>query len=885
MTGNKTRKKFLDYFSKQDHRIIKSSSLVPANDPSLLFTNAGMNQFKDVFLGKEKRNYVRATTSQKCVRAGGKHNDFENVGKTARHHTFFEMLGNFSFGDYFKIEAIALAWELVTQEFGLDPKKLWITVYKDDDESFNIWNQKIGIPTNRIFRLGEKDNFWTMGSTGPCGPCSELHFDQGPSGSESKHQDCVFPCDCGRYVEIWNLVFMEFDRQDSGELVPLPKPSVDTGMGLERMTAVLQGKTSNYETDLLRPLVDYAAEIAKKAYGDEASTDVSLRVIADHARAATFLISDGVIPSNEGRGYVLRKILRRGIRHGRLLGIETNFLQQTTGKVMELMKEPYPEMISFQQYVDKVVANEENRFRSTLRIALDQFNAALTAVLPSNARKLVLPGKIMFKFYDTYGLPLDLMQEIADEKQIELDETTFNKHLEQQRNRGRTSWIQSTEETALSTKRDFPFNKTNFLGYKNLEVKTAQIIGINLQSKNVSTLTEGQEGEIFLDKSPFYTQKGGQIGDTGVLKGTNFEAVVTDTYDVGPSYSAHLTKCIRGSMELNDEVHATVDLIRHNSINRNHTATHLLHSALRQILGFHVKQSGSLVAEDRLRFDFSHYAPLETESIVEIENLVYEKVLQNFPVTTLVKNLDEAISEGAMALFGEKYGNQVRVVSIDSFSRELCGGTHVKNTGEIGLFKIISESGIASGIRRIEALTGKAAFDRFRGDEELINELQDLSRVGRGELIVSLEKFQSDIRSKDNTLKKIRYDLAKYHVKQIMESALNFKDVKVLTGVVNDLDKGSLRNLVDEVKCQINKGVVVLTSVVDGKISLVASITDNLTPKLHAGKMVKEIASMIDGNGGGRPTMAEAGGKDCSKISQAMEAVGIYVEKTIEKSN
>ena len=883
MTGNETREKFLEYFSKQDHRIIKSSSLVPANDPTLLFTNAGMNQFKDVFLGRDKRDYARATTSQKCVRAGGKHNDFENVGKTARHHTFFEMLGNFSFGDYFKAKAIALAWELVTQEFRLDPKQLWITVYKDDDESLEIWNRKIGVPTNRIFRLGEKDNFWAMGSTGPCGPCSELHFDQGPTGSELGHKNCAFPCECGRFVEIWNLVFMEFNRQDSGNLVPLPKPSVDTGMGLERMTAVLQGKMSNYDTDLFRPLIKYASEISKTNYGDQSSTDVSLRVVADHVRAATFLISDGVVPSNEGRGYVLRKILRRGIRHGRLLGIESNFLQRMTGKVMELMKGPYPEIISSQQYVDKVVANEENRFRSTLRIALDQFNSVLNTIRPSNDSKLVLPGKVMFKFYDTYGLPLDLMQEIADEKKIELNESDFNKHLEHQRNRGRTSWIQSTSESALSTKRTLAFEKTNFLGYEKAEVRTAQVIGIYLDNKTVSTLIEGQEGEVFLDQSPFYTQKGGQIGDAGFLEGTNFEAVVSDTFDVAPSYSAHLTKCVRGSLGLNDKVHATVDLTRHNSINRNHTATHLLHSALRQVLGFHVKQSGSLVAEDRLRFDFTHYAPLSVESIVEIENLVYEKVLQNFPVTTSVKNLDAAISEGAIALFGEKYSNQVRVVSIDTFSKELCGGTHVKNTGEIGLFKIVSEGGIASGIRRIEAITGKAAFNRFRIDEDLIDELKNISRVGRGELTTSLQKFLTDIKSAEDTIKKIRYDLAKHNVQQIVESALTFKDVKVLTGIVNNLDKGPLRNLVDEVKSQISKGVVVLASVVDGKVSLVASITDNLTPELHAGKMVKEIASMIDGNGGGRPTMAEAGGKDCSNISPALNAISIYVEKIIGK--
>jgi alanyl-tRNA synthetase len=880
LTGHEIRDRFLDYFQQQGHRIVKSSSLVPANDPTLLFTNAGMNQFKDVFLGKEKRDYVRATTSQKCVRAGGKHNDLENVGKTARHHTFFEMLGNFSFGDYFKSLAIPLAWDLVTKEYGLDKDKLWVTIYRDDEEAFEIWNKSISVPSDRIFRLGEKDNFWAMGDTGPCGPCSELHYDQGSSASEQAHADCRFPCDCGRYVEIWNLVFMQFNRDSNGNLTPLPRPSIDTGMGLERVAAVLQGKTSNFETDLLKPLILQAAEIARKDYGEEPDSDVSLRVIADHARAAAFLISDGIIPSNDGRGYVLRKIVRRGIRHGRLLGLQDPFLYQMTGYVAELMKGPYPELLTTREYVAKVVRNEEQRFSSTIRIAIDQLSEAFAKILKTPAPEHILPGDVMFKFYDTFGLPLDLMQELADETGVKLDEAAFNSKLEAQRERGKASWKEAatgpgTGVVAPTTE------KTQFVGYTVLDVPSAQITAILAGGQAVLTLQAGETAEVFLDRTPFYAETGGQVGDAGRLEGDNSEALVHNTYPLVPGHSAHETKCIRGVLKVGDIVKARVDATRRLATEKNHTATHLLHASLRNLVGTHVKQAGSLVAPDRLRFDFTHYAPLSPEEVTEIENLVNATVMQNSPVSTSVKDLSDAIADGAMALFGEKYGSQVRVVSIDSFSKELCGGTHVERTGDIGMFKIVSEGGIAAGVRRVEAITGDGALGRFREDERLLADLEGLVSGKRSDLVSLVEKHQSAIKALEKEVADLRYRMARSQAREFLQSALVIKDVKVLTAAVDGLDKGGLRNLADELKAQLGKGVVVLATASSDKVSFVAAVTPDLTGKVHAGKLVKEISALVGGSGGGKPEIAEAGGKDPSQLGKALEAVRTFVERAL----
>ncbi len=649
------------------------------------------------------------------------------------------------------------------------------------------------------------------------------------------------------------------------------------------MTAVLQGKLSNYETDLLKPLILYAAEIAGRDYGSGAVTDMSMRVIADHARAAAFLISDGVAPSNEGRGYVLRKIMRRAIRHGKLIGIKSDFLHRMADLVVDLMQGAYPELASTREYVAKVVRHEEHRFSSTLRIALDQLGEVLARIRPSGSQPTVLPGEIMFKFYDTYGLPLDLMQEIADENQLTLDEAGFSERLAAQRERSRASW----KETAASADWVTPPTpkKTRFLGYARLHLEQAKIMGILIQDKAVPVLSAGQEGEIFLDRTPFYAETGGQIGDTGVLEGVNGQAIVQDTYPTLPGYSAHSAKCTHGALQVGDTVQAQVDAVRRESIKKNHTATHLLHAALRQLVGFHVKQSGSLVAPDRLRFDFTHYGALSREDLIEIENLVNRKVMDNLPVATRVQDLNQAVSEGAMALFGEKYGERVRVVSVDGFSRELCGGTHVSRTGDIGLFKIVSEGGIAAGVRRIEAITGTGALHRFRDDEELLSKLESLFKGTRAELVGSARKHRTTIRSLEKELQEMRYRLAKDQVRQLLHSAEIVKGVKVLTSVVDQLDKGSLRNLADELKSQISKGVVVLATSSTEKVSLVAAITSNLTSRLHAGKMVKEIASIVGGGGGGRPDMAEAGGKDPSKISLALEAVKCYVEENVAASD
>jgi alanyl-tRNA synthetase len=885
LTGHETRERFLEYFSQHGHRIVKSSSLVPTNDPTLLFTNAGMNQFKDVFLGREKRDYLRATTSQKCVRAGGKHNDLENVGKTARHHTFFEMLGNFSFGDYFKKDAIPLAWNLVTQEYGLDKARLWVTIYRDDEEAFEIWNRDMKVRASRIFRLGEKDNFWAMGDTGPCGPCSEIHYDQGPSASEQGHSDCQFPCECGRYVEIWNLVFMQYNRDASGNLTPLPKPSIDTGMGLERIAAVLQGKTSNFDTDLLKPLIVEAAELAQKEYGQDWAADVSLRVIADHARAAAFLISDGVIPANDGRGYVLRKILRRAIRHGKLIGVDDPFLYQMTAHVAELMKAPYPELLSTREYVAKVVKNEEERFSSTVRIAIDQLSEALGKLQRTADGERVLPGEVMFKFYDTFGLPLDLMQELAEETGVKLDESGFSQRLEAQRERGKASWkYEATGGLTIAGEAEtkhVPSTKTKFVGYTDLEIADARIVAIHASGKPVQHLRAGETGEVFLDRTPFYAETGGQVGDTGTLEGDNSEALVHNTFPLLPGYSAHETKSLRGILKVGETVRAKVDADRRAFIAKNHTATHLLHASLRNLIGFHVKQAGSLVAPDRLRFDFTHYAPLSPEEVIEIENLVNSVVMQNSPVTTSVKDLNEAIAEGAMALFGEKYGSHVRVVAVDTFSRELCGGTHVGRTGDIGLFKVVSESGIAAGIRRIEAITGEGALNRFREDERLIAELEELARGKRSELTSLVEKYQSSIQTLEKELEELRYRMAKSQVQQLLQSAQIVKGVKVVTGIVDGLDKGGLRNLADELKAQLERGLVVLATSSSDKVSLVATVTANLMQKVHAGKLVKEISAVVGGSGGGRAEMAEAGGKDPSRIAEALHAVAPFVSDAL----
>src|SRR5213083_2197204 len=731
LNSNEIRRRFLQFFADRGHAIVKSSSLIPAEDPTLLFVNAGMNQFKDVFLGREQRSYTMATSCQKCVRAGGKHNDLDNVGHTRRHQTFFEMLGNFSFGAYFKKEAIDYAWTLLTREFKLPIDKLWVTIFREDDDAAKSWISRPGVARDRILRLDEKDNFWQMGDTGPCGPCSEIHYDLGPAASELGHTNCAFPCECGRYVEIWNLVFMQFDRNAEGHLTPLPKPSIDTGMGLERVASVLQGKISNYETDLLRPIIDEACQIFATEYGASAASDVSLRIIADHVRAATFLISDGIIPSNEGRGYVLRKIMRRGIRQGTLLGYKQPFMYTLSGYVVEMMKEAYPELINTREYVARVIKTEEERFAAMVTVGLQRLEETINQLVKSG--KDVIPGIEIFKLYDTYGFPLDFTKEIADEKSMRLDMDGFEAELEKQRERARQSW--RGDETAVSPVYEKFVEKGGipFLGYDAIR-STSRIGGILVNGMPVDSVGDSQTAEIILDETPFYAESGGQVGDTGALTSPSGVARVLDTYSPVRGVIVHKVQMEFGNLAMNDEIQAQVDEERRLRIAANHTGTHILHAVLRETLGTHVKQAGSLVAPDRLRFDYTHFAPLTDREIEEIEQKINRIVFKNLPVQTQVMEINEAVAAGALAFFGEKYQQQVRVVSIPDVSKELCGGTHTRMTGDVGLFKIVGESSIASGVRRIEAVTGFGTYLRLEEDENLLDEISHMLRAPRPEI-------------------------------------------------------------------------------------------------------------------------------------------------------
>ncbi|HYA18196.1 MAG TPA: alanine--tRNA ligase, partial [Bryobacteraceae bacterium] len=700
MTGTDVRQRFLDFFAARGHRVVRSSSLLPANDPTLLFTNAGMNQFKEVFLGLETRDYVRATTSQKCVRAGGKHNDLENVGYTRRHHTFFEMLGNFSFGDYFKAEAIEFAWDLITKDYGLPKDKLYITVFREDDEAERLWQQVAGVPKSRIFRMDEKDNFWQMGDTGPCGPCSEIHYDLGPGAAEPGREKEEFPLDGGgRFVEIWNLVFMQFNRDASGAMTPLPRPSIDTGMGLERIAAVMQGKISNYDTDLILPIIHRAGELCGVEYGADAKTDTALRINADHARATAFLINDGILPSNEGRGYVLRKIMRRAMRHARLIGKQDTYLYQLTGFVAELMGPAYPEMLESIQRVARVVKDEEHRYASTFLVAERVFSEEISKLSGGT-----IPGPMSFKLYDTYGLALDEQEDIARERGVAIDREAFEAEMRQQRERARASWKGAEKGAVIPAYQELlARGRTKFLGYDNLDT-VSTVTGLVVRQQLVEHLPAHTDAELVLDQTPFYAEMGGQVGDRGALFDAHTGekvATVESTYPAVPGLSVHRIRTL-APISLGAELRAQVGAAERWSTMRNHTATHLLHAALRQVLGPHVKQAGSVVEPPRLRFDFSHYAALDPAEIAEVERLVNQQILRNTQVSTKVMPIDQAISSGAMALFGEKYGEEVRVVTVPDFSRELCGGTHVSRTGDIGVFRITSESSISAGVRRIE---------------------------------------------------------------------------------------------------------------------------------------------------------------------------------------
>jgi len=879
VTGHEIRQRYLDFFQQRGHRVVRSSSLAPANDPTLLFTNAGMNQFKDVFLGMEKRDYTRAASSQKCVRAGGKHNDLENVGYTRRHHTFFEMLGNFSFGDYFKAEAIDFAWTLLTKDYALPKDKLYITVFREDDEAEELWQKVAGVPKDRIFRLDEKDNFWQMGETGPCGPCSEIHYDLGPEASEPGHETEAFPSDAGgRYVEIWNLVFMQFNKDVGGTLSRLPRPSIDTGMGLERIAAVLQGKLSNYDTDLIHPIITKAADLFNVTFGADPKIDTALRINADHARATAFLIHDGVLPSNDGRGYVLRKIMRRAMRHARMAGIEDPYLFQLAGFVAELMRPAYPELMENVQRVARVVKDEEHRYATTFLVAEKVFNDEVKSLSTA-----VLPGAVAFKLYDTYGLALDEQEEMARERGLSIDRKGFEVEMKQQRERARASWKGAAQGViAPAYKELLAKGRTKFLGYDSLE-SAATVKGLLIDRKPVDSIAAETTAELVLDQTPFYAETGGQVGDQGALysaKTGEKVATVQTVYPAVPGLSAHRIVSV-APIQVGDQLRAHVEDGPRLSTMRNHTATHLLHAALRQVLGIHVKQAGSVVEPPRLRFDFTHYSALDKAEIEEVERLVSEQILRNTQVETKVMPLDQAIGTGAMALFGEKYGDQVRVVDIPGFSKELCGGTHVRRTGDIGLFKIVYEGSISAGVRRIEAITGEAAIRDYQQASDALRRLTQLVRVSEPELVEQVEKTLAHERALEKQIEQLKNKLAQSAIGDLERQVRIVKDVKVLAARVDGMERQQLRTLVDALRNKLKSAVVVLASSEDSTVSIVSAVTKDLTGKVHAGKLAGAVAQAVGGKGGGRPDMAEAGGKDPQALSAALEDVYKSVESML----
>ena len=870
MTGHEIRQKFLDFFAERQHRTVPSSSLVPANDPTLLFTNAGMNQFKDVFLGAEKRDYLRAASSQKCVRAGGKHNDLENVGYTRRHHTFFEMLGNFSFGDYFKAEAIDFAWTLLTKDYGLDKRQLYVTVFREDDEAEELWQKVASVPKDRIFRLDEKDNFWQMGETGPCGPCSEIHFDLGPGAAEPGRELEQFPSDAGgRFVEIWNLVFMQFDRSTEGVLTPLPRPSIDTGMGLERIAAVLQGKLSNYETDLLQPIIQHAAGLFKSAGANDDRLDVVLRICADHARAAAFLIHDGVIPSNDGRGYVLRKIMRRAMRNARMIGVQDPFLHEMTRFVADFMKPAYPEMLESADRVARVVKEEEHRYANTFQVAERVFHDEA-----KSAQGGVLSGAAAFKLYDTFGLALDEQEEMAREFGLQIDRSGFDAEMERQRERARASWKGADRAQVAPVYHELlAGGRTKFLGYEGTEYDSCIVRGIVVDQKPAAGIESGAKAELVLDQTPFYAEAGGQVGDRGALfrKSTGEKvAEVETTFSVLPGLTVHR---ILATAEIRpgDTLIGRVESAARRSTMRNHTATHLLHAALRTVLGKHVKQAGSVVEPSRLRFDFTHYASVSSDELAEIERLMNEQILMNTDVQTDVMPIDQALATGAMALFGEKYGDTVRVVSIPGFSRELCGGTHVRRTGDIGICKVTSEGSISAGVRRIEAITGEGALRRF---QEATSSLQRITATVRGsetDVVEQVERLSAQQKALERQLEQMKQRLAHAQVAELEQSARVLKGVRVVSAKVEGMDRQQLRTLADSLRNKWKTAIVVLATAQDSNVAIISAVTKDLTAKVHAGKLVGTVAAAVGGKGGGRPDMAEAGGTDPSGLPSALD--------------
>jgi alanyl-tRNA synthetase len=899
MTGNEIREIFLKYFEEHGHTRVRSSPLLPANDPTLLFTNAGMNQFKDTFLGREKRDYVRAASSQKCIRAGGKHNDLDEVGKTARHHTFFEMLGNFSFGDYFKKDAVRYAWDLLVNVLKLDPKRLWFTVYEGDEEvgpdedAERFW-EDVGAPRERILRFGRKDNFWQMGETGPCGPCSEVHYYMGPSPDdpENSAENVNGPGDT--IMEIWNLVFMQFDRSEvepkKYKLEPLPAPSVDTGAGLERLAVVLQGVKSNYDTDLIRPIVERTAQIADRHYEPETQAGFAMRVIADHARATAFAIADGILPGNEGRNYVLRKIMRRAIYQGHhTLGLEGSFFNQVADFVVDLMSDAYPELETQREFITKMVRLEEERFRSTLTVGLNKLDELFTST------KGAMPEfKALAKLYDTFGTPRDLIRVALEERGFLFEEEEFKKHFD--------AALKELQQTGVTTKQDAKAavnpvyqsladrSKSVFKGYETTNVTDAKVVAV-INGDEVESLSKGDKGEIVLDRTPFYSESGGQVGDVGQLVGSSREAAaVLDTYSPVPGLIVHKVEVTEGSFKVGDIVSAEVDVEKRDATRRNHTATHLMHAALREVLGAHVKQAGSVVAPTYLRFDYSHYQPLTQAQKEEIERLVNYHILRNEPVQTDEMAIEEAMRSGAMALFGEKYGEKVRVLSIQGlegvFSKELCGGTHVRATGDIGLFKIVSDESIASGVRRIRAVTGTDAYERFREAEVLVDELSGGLRTSRTELVNAVSRLQDELKKARREADDLRLKIASGGAGAATngDESREIAGVKVLAREASGLDAPAMRQLSDTLLARIKSGVVILGRSSEGKVSLIVRTSADLTSKVPAGQVIKELAPIVGGRGGGKADMAEGGGNQPDQLPNALQQSYNVVERLLAQA-
>ncbi len=872
MTGNEIREKFLKFFQKYNHTIIDDSSLVPQDDPTLLFTNAGMVQFKRVFMGEEKRDYSRAATCQRCVRAGGKHNDLENVGYTARHHTFFEMLGNFSFGDYFKEDAIQMAWEFLTVDLALPKEKLWVSVFEDDDEAFSLWEKIEDLPKGRIVRLGEADNFWAMGDTGPCGPCSEIHIDQGPEAGCGS-PDCKMGCECDRYLELWNLVFMQFYRDETGKMTPLPKPSIDTGMGLERVAAVVQGKLTNYDSDLFTSIINSIADLCNKPYGEDKRTDTAMKVIADHCRATTFLVADGMLPSNEGRGYVLRRIMRRAVRFGRSLGFEKPFLANITTEVIKSMHGAYPHLSETAELLVKVVNNEEERFSETLDNGLAMLNNEISRLQAANQDKV--PGDFIFKLYDTYGFPVDIVRDVAMEQGLTVDEPGFNKAMEAQRTQSKKSWkggALAAMAPGVKTLVDGG-HKASFVGYKTHRANSVIKGMVDHNGETADKAVQGDTVAIFCPETPFYAEAGGQIGDQGEIAGPDGTAKVLDTIIAADGIILQEAEVTQGSLSLDDQVEMKVMEGRRQKIACNHSATHILHAAMKSVLGDHVKQSGSLVTQERLRFDFTHFSPITPEELTKIEKIANEEIRANTPLNTEMLEKEAAVKSGATALFGEKYGDEVRVVSIGNFSKELCGGTHVRATGEIGLLKITAETGIAAGVRRIEAVSGPEAFNIFQAKEMQLAKLAKLLKVPADNIDAKIEKLLIANKDLEKEVSRLTAKLTLGDLDSMINNAKMVGDTKVLVSrVILDSPK-TLRDMGDKIRDKLGSGIVVLGGEYQGKAALLAMVSKDLTDSYKAGNIIKEVAALVGGKGGGRPDMAQAGGPNPDKLNDALNAV------------